>query len=43
MINYLSEVNKKFTSVQYVIVDDIDRIIRDVQGRWDIKSKIEAQ
>jgi hypothetical protein len=41
MIDYLADVNKKFTNVEYVLVDDVDRIIRDVQGRRDIKARIE--
>ena len=43
MIDFLSQANTKFTDIQYVLVDDIDRIIRDVKGWWDIKSKIELQ
>ena len=41
MIEYLKEVNKTYTKVPFVIIDDIDRIIRDVQWRWEIKAKIE--
>ncbi len=41
MIDYLAEANKKFTTIEYVLVDDVDRIIRDVQGRWEIKTRIE--
>lgn len=41
MIEYLSKANEKLTNIEYVIVDDIDRIIRDVQGWREIKSKIE--
>lgn len=41
MIAYLQEENKNYTKITRVIVDDIDRIIRDVAWRWNIKTKIE--
>lgn len=41
MIEYLKNINSKYTKVPFVIIDDIDRIVRDVQGRWEIKAKIE--
>jgi hypothetical protein len=41
MIEFLKEENKEFTKVHFVIVDDMDRVIRDVQGRWEIKARIE--
>ena len=41
MIQYLEEKNKKFTTIDLVLVDDFDRIIRDVQWRWEIKLKVE--
>lgn len=41
MIDFLKKENKVYTKVDYVIVDDVDRIIRDVSWRWEIKNKIE--
>lgn len=41
MITFLKKENKAYTKIHYVLVDDIDRIIRDVSGRWEIKNKIE--
>jgi len=41
MIEYLKEENKEYTKISRVIIDDIDRIIRDVAGWREIKAKIE--
>jgi len=41
MIEYLEEKNKKFTTIDLVVVDDFDRIVRDVQGWREIKLRIE--
>ena len=41
MIEYLKKENRNYTKIPFVIIDDIDRIVRDVQGRWEIKAKIE--
>ena len=41
MIEYLHKENKNYTKIDYVLVDDIDRIIRDVAWWREIKAKIE--
>ena len=40
MIKFLDKENQKYINVDYVLVDDIDRVIRDVQWWWDINDKI---
>ena len=42
MIDFLAKENVNYTKITKVIVDDIDRIVRDVMGRRDIKAKIEV-
>jgi hypothetical protein len=41
MIEFLKKENQNYTKISKVVIDDIDRIIRDVAGRWEIKAKIE--
>ena len=41
MIEYLKQANKDYTKISKVIVDDFDRLIRDVQWWRDIKNRIE--
>jgi len=41
MIDFLRKQNKDYTKIHFVIVDDVDRIIRDVKGRREIKNQIE--
>ncbi len=41
MIEYLQEQNKEYTKVSKVIIDDMDRIIRDVSWWREIKNRIE--
>ena len=43
MISYLGKVNKKYTAVQHVMIDDIDRVVRDVSGWRLIKAEIEGR
>lgn len=42
MIAYLKSENKNYSKISYVIVDDIDRISRNVVWRWYIKESIES-
>ena len=42
MIEFLREQNKIYTKIHKVIVDDVDRIVRDVAGWREIKAKIEG-
>jgi len=41
MIEFLKKENAEYTKVHFVVVDDMDRVIRDVQWRREIKAKIE--
>lgn len=41
MIEFLKRENRSYTKISRVIIDDIDRIIRDVAGWRDIKNRIE--
>ncbi len=41
MIEFLKKENQNYTKISRVVIDDIDRIIRDVAGWWEIKAKIE--
>lgn len=41
MIEFLKKENKQYTKIDYVVVDDVDRVIRDVAWWREIKSKIE--
>lgn len=41
MIEFLKKENRSYTKISRVIIDDIDRIIRDVAGWRDIKNRIE--
>jgi hypothetical protein len=43
MIEFLIEENKVYTKIHFVVIDDMDRLIRDVQWRWEIKAQIEQQ
>lgn len=40
-IAFLAKHNSPYTKVHYIIVDDMDRIVRDVQWWRDLKAKIE--
>lgn len=42
MIVYLKSKNKNYTKIQYVIVDDIDRVSRDVELWRQIKRNVES-
>jgi len=42
MIDFLTKENKAYTKIQFVIVDDVDRIVRDVAGWREIKLKIQT-
>jgi site-specific DNA recombinase len=41
MIEFLKKENKQYTKIDFVVVDDVDRVIRDVAWRREIKTKIE--
>ena len=43
MIDFLANANKNYTTIHFVLIDDMDRIIRDTQGRWEIKADIEKK
>ena len=43
MIMYLQKANKKYTQIPFVVIDDIDRIVRDVKWWIEIKAKIQNQ
>jgi len=42
MIAYLKLQNKSYTKINFVIVDDIDRVSRDILWWWSIKTNIES-
>ena len=42
MLLELNKWNKLFVKIQYVLVDDIDRLMRDVAGWREVKGRIEA-
>lgn len=41
MIEFLTTKNKDYTKIHLVIIDDMDRLTRDVQARREIKAQIE--
>lgn len=41
MIDFLTKENKDYTKIHFVVVESVDRIIRDVQWRREIKGRIE--
>ena len=41
MIEFLAEKNKVYTTIHFVLIDDMDRIIRDTQWWREIKAQIE--
>ena len=43
MIDFLANANKNYTTIHFVLIDDMDRIIRDTQWRWEIKADIEKK
>lgn len=41
MIEFLHKQNTPYTKVHFVIIDDMDRIMRDVVGWWEVKARVE--